>query len=412
MEEINNLERLKELLQQNPKCENKIISMPTNDFRDAIRKTVQRKNIEFNNCGFYFTSSEREPEMGFDNTLIFRDCIFETELPINNFVFSSGFLSFFSCTFKTKNEFLNNKQAGSIPYVFQIEFSDCNFNNFSFSFLKFRNNTNTAICFKFNENTNENMFHFEEFNQLEITYFSYEVLKYLDFFRIESLRLNLSSEIDTVELEKSNLDYIRDYFIIRNFILKDSKIIGSIIPEKQQEIKSISSSNTLFKNTIDLNGYKINDLRFEDCTFEEKLLLIKCELNSIDFINCSFEKTIKIVDFCGEITKANFHRSTVKKFLFFNAFDEQSVITTKDCKIDFSHVFIQPTGHIIIRNININDAPRGEIIFSYANILGTITIQDSKFCKLNMEKSTIVGQFNKENVIVEEYSNRDTLVRI
>lgn len=412
MEEINNLESLIIELHKNPKCENKFINMSSNDFRDAIRTQVRSKSIEFNHCEFSFIPSDKEPQMGIDNNLKFNNCTFNTGLPINNFVFSSIYLSFFECIFKTNNEFLNNTQGSDTRYVFKIEFTGCNFNNFSFNFLKFLNNSNTAICFRFNENINENNFHYEDFIQLEITHFSYEVLKHIDFFRIESLKLNLSSEIDTFELEKSNLEYIRDYFIIRNFIFKESKIIGSFIPEKQQEIKSITSSNTVFKNTIDLKEYKVNELSFEDCTFEEKLLLVKCELNSFDFINCSFEKTIKIVDFYGEITKANFHRSTVKKFLFFNGFEEQSVNTTKDCQIDFSHVFIQPTGHIIIRKINNFDGPSGEINFSYANILGTITIQDSKFSKFNMEKSTIVGQFNKENVFVEEYSNRDTLVRI
>lgn len=247
---------------------------------------------------------------------------------------------------------------------------------------------------------------------MEVQYISNDELIFLSFFRIESLKLNLSSVIDTLEIQETRLDYIRDYFKISNFVTKDSTIMGNFVPEKLYKIESIKATKTEFKSIIDLTEYSIKELHFNDCNFLEKILLIKCDLSSIDFVNCSFEKTVKIVDFKGEIAKANFHRSTVKKFLFFNGFDEETVITTKECKIDFSYLFIQLTGHVIIRNVNKDNGFCGEIDFSYANILGTITLQDSQFKTLNMQKSTIVGQFNKENVLIEEYSNRDTLVRI
>lgn len=416
MEEINSFESLFEELSKNKLiCENKLIAISSLDFRKIIKTNFTigyKKTIEFYNCVFKIIYDDKSPQSGLENLLFFKNCIFETEFKIENIVFNTSKISFISCQFKDNLEFIDICQSSTFALNFLFEFINCNFNDVSVSFFRIRNNQNTAICFNFSENENENEFLFEDINNLELTHFSFEVLNKLSFFRIESLILNLSSVIGVFETEETNLVSIRDDFQIRNFVLDKSKILGSFVPEKSHEIQSIKATKTDFKYDIDLTEYSIKELDFNDCNFLEKILLIKCELSSIDFVNCSFEKTVKIVDFKGEINKVNFHRSTVKKFLFFNGFDEETVVTTKDCKIDFSYVFIQPTGHIIIRNVNKDNGFCGEIDFSYANILGTITLQDSQFKTFNLQKSTIVGQFNKESVLIEEYSNRDTLVRI
>lgn len=416
MEEINNYDSLFEELSKNRLiCENKFIAISSDDFRKIIRTnitTAYKKPIEFHNCVFNIIYDDKSPQVSSDNELVFRSCLFETELKIENIVFTTEKLSFVDCQFNSNIEIIDICQGSSYHTNFLFEFSNCDFNYVIISFFRIRSNPNIPVCFNFSENIHENEFRFEDINQLEVSHFSNEELNKISFFRIESLKLNLSSVIGSFEIEETNLVFIRDDFQISNFVFDKSQILGSFVPEKSYEIQSIKSIKTEFKNIIDLTEYTVNELNFQDCVFEENFLIIKCKLSSIEFVNCSFEKTLKIVDFKGEIAKANFHRSILKKFLFFNGFDEETVNTTKECKIDFSYLFIQPTGHVIIRNVNKDNGFCGEIDFSYANILGTITLQDSQFKILNMQKSTIVGQFNKENVIVAEYSNRDTLVRI
>lgn len=412
---IENFENLKTNIEGNGFiCQNKFIQITDIEFREVLKlNTGRMRNLKFENCDIEIKKTDfRKPQIGISNNIFFKTCVFVDDLCLEEIVFTNTEISFSECNFLKNIYFLNIVQSGYNNFISKVIFENNFHNNNEMSFNSYKSEKVIVFKFDFFEKNIPSKISFADFKKLEVQHISNKELKILSFFRIESLILNLSSVIDTLKIEETNLDSIRDHFQIKNFVLDKSKLSGSFIPEKSHEIQSIKSTKSDFKNIIDLTGYSINELDFEDCIFQENFLLIKCVLSNIDFVNCSFEKTLKIVDFKVEISKANFHRSTVKKFLFFNGFDEEIVKTTKECKIDFSYVFIQPTGHVIIRNVNKDNGFCGEIDFSYANILGAVTLQDSQFRTLNMQKSTIVGQFNKENVLIEEYSNRATLVRI
>jgi hypothetical protein len=417
MEDINNFDDLfSELTKNNSKCVKKIITLSYADFRRIIRsdfKIGYKKPLEFENCIFRIIYNDDANEIPIDNTLSFSGCVFETDFKIEKIVFNTEKISFDECNFNGNIEFIDICQASTYYSNFLFEFSHCNFNNGVISIFRVRNNQNTVISFNFSENENENNFHFEDFNHLVVSHFSYAKLKKFSFFRIDSLTLNLSTEIDTLELEETNLDYIRDDFKIQKYIFDKSIISSGFVPRKHYEIQSIKATNSEFKRIIDLTVYKVNELNFEDCEFEEKVLFVKCELKLIKFENCSFEKTIKIVDSIGFIEHVSFHRSTVKRFLIFNGLYKNIINLDENSDIDFSYIFVESTGHIIIRNINyIENQYNGSLNFKSSNILGIVTIEDSKFYSLDFQKSTIEGQFHIEDVEVINYNNRETIVKI
>lgn len=417
MEEINNYDSLFEELSKNKLiCENKFIAISSDDFRKIIRTNITtafKKPIEFHNCVFNIIYDDKSPQVSSDNELVFKSCLFETELKIENIVFTTEKLSFDDCQFRSNIEIIDICQGSSYHTNFLFEFSKCDFNYVIISFFRIRSNTNIPVCFNFSENKHENEFNFEDINKLELTHFSYEELNKISFFRIESLKLNLSSVISTFEIEETNLVSIRDDFQISNFVFDKSQILGSLVPNSSYEIQSIKSTNTEFKKIIDLTGYIINELNFEDCEFEETVLLIKCKLKNINFINCSFEKSVKIIDCIEKIKSLSFQRSTFKRYLHFNSLSNKYIEFEENANIDFTYIRVESTGHVILRSINYKENSfHGNLNFQNANILGILTIEDSKFYSLNLKKSTIEGQIHIEDIEVIDYLNRDTLVKI
>ncbi len=179
------------------------------------------------------------------------------------------------------------------------------------------------------------------------------------------------------------------------------------------KINRLASQFSTFNKLIEFSGWStINAVHMTDCTFNANAVFTKVHLTNIDFDNCTFNKTIKIYNLNAELETVSFQRSTVRKFLLFNGYS-QSLNVINTCEVDFSHLSVEGTGHVIIRHINdIDKKCRGNVNFEYANIIGTVTIQEAYFNSFTLDKSTIVGYFNYEDVYLKHEASRTTYQRI
>jgi len=242
------------------------------------------------------------------------------------------------------------------------------------------------------------------------------------------IRLDINTGGNTIEFGEFRVFDCEFNTFQGNINVRKYEFWSSIIKPKlwfngNFEIESFYANNTTFEKPLsfrersmyvdsNLEHHKINSAVFNDCDFSEKVEFLGCEIKKIKFDNCSFNKLAKFGHFKGEVEEISFIRSVVHKPLFL----ENITSISGDCIFDFSDITVEDTGHIKIRDIDgvsqRRNEKKGGMNFQNANILGAVTIQDSKFNSIDLEKSTISGQFNIENEDIQNCSNRGTARRI
>lgn len=181
------------------------------------------------------------------------------------------------------------------------------------------------------------------------------------------------------------------------------------------------NGNVLFegsgRNSSSINS-SLSQIDFSNSHFRQKLKIIYVELGEVIMQNCHFYNTVNITHNSYKDTfYLDFSFSSIKCLFFIDSDlgdDKGEIINLKE-SISFHKALINSDAFVFIRNVNFemkDKSQNGEIDLSYSNILGTVAIQDTQLTRLNLDKSTIIGHVNVENVNVENYINRGTVTRL
>ena len=186
-------------------------------------------------------------------------------------------------------------------------------------------------------------------------------------------------------------------------------------------------SRSVFKGNvvIDCNKYNNEDLygntlfshvNFCGSYFHKEFSILNAIIGEISMQKCYFDDTVNISNNKYNASSSlDFSYSTINSLLFIGRnFDLINSQPNKLFdKISFSRSLITKDAFLLIRNINneVSTKRAGTLDFSYANILGTVTVQDSKLNQIKLDKSTLIGDINIENVETD-YDSRESIAKI
>lgn len=178
--------------------------------------------------------------------------------------------------------------------------------------------------------------------------------------------------------------------------------------------KTAYFNNCTLHENITIQSCTFNDgIDFSNTIFNKKLYFLNNKVEGVlNFSNCEFNNTAKIVDTDGGFQKVLFSLATIKGILQFNGWNDKMHLS-QSALIDFTHAFIEPSGYVIIRNINDESSElTGSFDFSCANIIGHVVMTEVYADKLNLASSSIIGSFNTEEIYFATDPNSQTFVRL
>ncbi len=438
MKTINSKDGLANLLNaNNGKCSDTKIEITYTEFILALNNVP---SIEFSDCIFSFVDSNNNFNTIDVRDICFQSCEFNTDFNLENLGVTGPLFEvrFEKCKFKGK---LNFSRIVQVPdddeehkdYVNEVRFvfKDNSYYNFNPEEKPLEYSVGISTlesCVDANSRFYVEIKGVEKIQKLylsntpNLTIVPQIPIELLTISRIKSLNIQTGKglELDEFRVHDCVLNSLPGATKIKRYEFWDSIVNPKLWIGGNFQIEYFDARRTTFEKTLMFQEYpvgtennseyhKIKSVSFENCNFPKKIEFIGSEIKKIKFDNCTFNESVKLINLKEGLEAVNFNRSTIKKFLLFNGW-EDIISISEGCVIDFSYVFVEQTGHIIIRNINKNNV--GEVDFKYANILGSVTFQDSKLNSLNLEKTTIVGQFNIEDVDVKKYCNRETVRRI
>ena len=160
----------------------------------------------------------------------------------------------------------------------------------------------------------------------------------------------------------------------------------------------------------------LSNIILDGSHFNKKFEINHVTIGSISMINCRFNDTVGIIyNHYDKKSKLTFSFSTINCLFIIDS--DQGVSKGETIKlsneISFYKSLITKDAFILIRNINNEESIKraGTLDFRYANILGTVTIQDSKLDRIKLDKSTLIGDINIENVETE-YDSRESIAKV
>lgn len=200
----------------------------------------------------------------------------------------------------------------------------------------------------------------------------------------------------------------KNYYDFSSSIFKGSVIV-SCDPQ-------IPSNERLYRNDYLNNYIPFSHINFYGAHFHKKLKINNVAIGEISLQNCHFEDTVNISNNKYNTSSSlDFSFSTINSLLFIDSDlgNDKGEPIRLEKEICFSKSLITKDALIFLRNINNgNDAKKqGCLNFEYANILGTITIQDSKLKEIKLAKSTLIGNINIEDVDTG-YDCRESIAKI
>lgn len=181
---------------------------------------------------------------------------------------------------------------------------------------------------------------------------------------------------------------------------------------------SIFKGNVLIDSRANFNSCNkpISQIDFESSYFYKKLKIWGVKMGYISMQNCHFDDTVNIsLNLYDASSHIDLSFSTINSLFFIDSDlgEKKGETIHLSDEICFEKALITKDAFIFIRNIN-NDknlVNEGIINFKYANILGTITIQDSNLWEIILEKSTVIGSINIESVKTN-YDCRESITKI
>lgn len=103
--------------------------------------------------------------------------------------------------------------------------------------------------------------------------------------------------------------------------------------------------------------------------------------------------------------------SVLKGLLELNGLRSRIFLLDKS-SIQLKNVFVEPSGYLIIRNINENHRFTGEIDFTDANLLGNVVLKNVFLKRFFLTNAVMVGGFYTEHLYFKEDSDSQTYVRL
>lgn len=352
------------------------ISLSYEDFIIALQS---QKAFEFNNCIINIDDT-----IGVDNTyyrnelsckLSFQSCIFENGLFIRKLNLG-GDLTFENCEFKELTILLisNMKEINNLSLII----SDCtiteSINLFGIDNIK------TCITGEYDVISYSSITSpLKIYNKNKLRYENYT---------LTNNEFNVYYNIEFIQFYKCNFEVD---FVINNYSGKS--------------LKQININSCRFKSIADFKYKELDNISISDSTFNDKLLIIDSKIACLELINCSFENTVKIVNLEESISNINIERSTIKGMFLLNAFGEGRRINFTDStsNVSFKHLFVEPTGYLIIRQIT-----HGNFNFDYANVLGQIVMQELDIDSLQMHNASIIGSLIIQDIKLKELDLKNT----
>ena len=158
----------------------------------------------------------------------------------------------------------------------------------------------------------------------------------------------------------------------------------------------------------------ITEINLNDSYFYGKLKIRGHKLGNIRLSNCHFNNTVNIsFNRYDENTSLDFSYSTINSLFFIDSDLGNSKGESIDLhkSISFSKSLILEGAFVFLRNINKNTFAKGILDFTYSNIIGSVVIQDSNLEELNLNRATVVGNLNVENVETN-YDCRESITKI
>lgn len=435
---INSEKDLKSYLTK-PIC-NGHIDMDTNTFFSCVKEQSFSTLVKFDNCQFNLSNHGSKIGMDLGYGIEFIDCLFSNLLDliyigIKSKTGDSG-LSFKNCKFKNgvklDSIFIS---ADSLQSV-QILFENCEIekqcilnkininNNFKFE---------SSICIrnsKINEFLNEEsdsevlqiynseikLLRIYKCNSIKII-FSQNEIKKIDFEKIKKIEIDeiLKSElVSFTDISKvvnpfkfdNNCNYEFEKVTFESTFSIEDKDLNKTIKANNY----IIAKNCIFEDEVNLNSSIWEELRFEDTSFRDKLWISDSSIDNLYFLNCKFEKTVKIFNLLNPIKNADFSLSTIEGLFLFNGWDGERLNFEEEAEVNFSNIYLSNSGYVIIKAINSKDINNGNFSFESSNILGVVVFSDANIRSLDLNSASIIGSFNAENLNVKNYKNRKTFL--
>lgn len=299
--------------------------------------------------------------------------------------------------------------ANSILYSMQF----CNTR-----FLKYVNLSN--VRFKSSTNVSDSIF----FNDVNLTQIdisqdidsSDKLPRIIGDIRFQNIIFKKVVSFDCEKWNKWN-----NFYFNENTFEGDVSFMFCTITDPNGYFYDFTNSNFKGDVLIDSRGNSgsstpISQINFDRSHFHKKLKIFGVQIGNILMRNCHFDSTANISqNYYDTLSCLDFSFSTINSLFFIDSDlgNDMGEPINLEKEISFSKSLITKDAFLFLRNINKgNDAKKqGCLNFKYANILGTITIQDSKLKEIKLAKSTLIGNINIEDVDTG-YDCRESIAKI
>ena len=423
------------------------INVSVAEFFEVVSE-LKGREILFENCDFNFVNGESNIDTYLEKKITFNGCTFKNAVVWERLFFASQYtlnpqntaFVFANCVFD--NTICFNEIDSR--YDKKINFINCKLQHVYFENLK-SGNSKFSICFskckaqsiviseidKLLLCVTDSM----EIGKLAIVSISEKIEICTSFSKIRELAIEsiggvvaIDTDINTQYLKIIDCQKITKPLSIN--IDCECELINSTFEAEfgfwegigQEKGAPIVARDCIFNDTVNFSTFGMNrsHITIEDSTFRKKLWIGHSSIDKLVFRNCNFEDTVKIFHFAdqaicnlkNQIKYADFSMSTIKSLFLFNDGGDKRLCLERETTIDFSNIFIEPSGYLIIRNVNDDKNYNGNFKFCCANILGNVVFSDVYANSLDLEHSSIVGNFNVEKTEFNDYVNSQTLVKL
>lgn len=250
-------------------------------------------------------------------------------------------------------------------------------------------------------------------------------------FRYDFRLCNNCKYNDRVIIEENKFDKVFD---ISNSHFNNDNIIPVSISYNEFLSKAKFDEISSNREIIIEKCIFFDEVDFSNCTFHKKIVIKGCVFKKrvtfngthfvngfsfinnkicscINFENCVFGGKIKIFHTQGEIYEINFVSSVIKGLLELNSL-RSSIFLPENSYIKLNSIFVEPTGYLIIRNINESHKFTGIIDFTDANLLGNVVLKNIYLKRFLLTNAVMVGNFFTEHLYFKEDSDSQTYVRL
>lgn len=413
---INSKEQLSDILKK-LLCTNSQIEMDVKEFFDCIRtsNSSSKKNLTFTNCDFYLSNEGgKQIGMALDYGINFKECYFYTSINWISIGLKSGYeengIKFNNCTFKEEIRIEGLYQQVDSSKIIQLSFSNCTINkSCTINSLQSNNNiSGKGIHILFSHNTIKNDLIISKCDHLIATFKNNRCNQILiECCFIEEVELEDNSEFHATQCTINQETNFKN-----GFQFFSETIFNKEFNYQGNNIDTLHAKECVFKDLVRLDDSCIKEICFDDSTFEKKLYCSNAAIDRMFLCNCKFYDTVKFYNILNHIRFANFSTSTIKGLFLFDGWDGKKILLEADAVVDFSNIFVESGGYLIIKHINEPENNHGDFKFTSANILGNVVFANVTARSLDLKFSSIIGAFNAQDINISNFTNRHTLLSL